>query len=396
MASGRDLSTAPDDAEIIDCQGMILSPGLIDMRVFIGEPGPEHRETLASASHAAAAGGVTTIICMPDTEPIIDDVALVYFLLRRAHDTAIVNVHPMAAATRGLKGEQLTEFGLMRDAGAVGFTDGRHSIQSAQIMRQVLTYGRNFDTLIQHHCEDRDLAGHGVMNEGAVATRLGLAGIPREAESIIVARDTRLANLTGARYHTAQISCADSLDVIRRSKNSRGRISCGVSINHITLNEHDIGSYRTFFKTSPPLRTEEDRCAMVEGLADGSIDIIVSSHDPQHVETKRHPFAEAADGTIGLETLLAAALRLFHSGNVSLPRLINALSTRPAQLLGLDRGTLKAGAPADLILFDPNEPWIMSKDDIISHSKNTPYEGAHFQGRVKRTLVAGHTVYLHP
>mgnify|MGYP002713098664 CR=1 FL=1 len=392
-ASGSDVNSAPEGCDIIDCNGQIVAPGLVDMRVFIGEPGAEHRETLASASHAAAAGGVTTIVCMPDTEPVIDDIALVDFILRRARDTAIVNVHPMAAITRGLKGEEMTEFGLMLDAGAVGFTDGRRSIRNAQVMRQALTYARNFGALIQHHCEDRDLVGNGVMNEGETATRLGLAGIPREAESVIVARDMRLARLTEGRYHAAQISCADSLDVVRRAKEAGASVTCGVSINHLTLNELDIGPYRTFFKVSPPLRAEEDRRAMIEGLADGSIDVIVSSHDPQHVETKRHPFAEAADGAIGLETLLAAALRLAHNGDVDLLTVLRALSTRPAQLLGLDCGTLKPGAPADLIQVDLGAPWVMEETSILSRSKNTPYEGARFQGRITRTLVAGKIVY---
>ncbi|MDC9700626.1 MAG: dihydroorotase [Alphaproteobacteria bacterium] len=394
-AKNWENSEIPENSEIVDCKGMVLSPGIVDMRVFIGEPGAEHRETLASASQAAAAGGVTTIACMPDTEPVIDDVALVDFLLRRARDTAVVNICPTAAITRGLNGEKMTEFGLMLEAGAVSFTDGRRSITNTQIMRQALIYARNFGALIQHHCEDHYLAHKGTMNEGEIATRLGLSGIPREAESIILARDTNLALLTGSRYHAAQISHALSLELIRRTKKETDMITCGVSINHLTLNELDIGPYRTFFKISPPLRTEEDRCSVVAGVADGTIDVIVSSHDPQHVETKRLPFSEAANGTIGLETLLAAALRLVHNGDVSLLRIMHALSTRPAELLGLRCGTLQVGAPADLILFDLYEPWIFRKTEIISHSKNTPHENKQFQGRVKRTLVAGKTVYAH-
>jgi len=392
-AAGTGVDTVPEGGEVVDCAGAIVCPGLIDMRVFVGEPGAEHRETLASASKAAAAGGITTLVMMPDTDPVIDDVALVDFLLRRARDTASVRVEPMAAITRGLKGEEMTEFGLLAEAGAVAFTDGRHSIRNAQVMRQALTYARNFDALIVHHPEDRDLVGHGVMNEGETATRLGLPGIPREAESVIVARDMRLARLTGGRYHAAQISCADSLDAIRRAKEEGLAVTCGVSVNHLTLNEFDIGDYRTFFKLSPPLRGEDDRLAMVRGLAEGLIDVVVSAHDPQHVETKRHPFAEAADGAIGLETLLAAGLRLVHAGECNLATLLRALTSAPAGLLGLDRGTLARGAAGDVVVFDPERPWVCEEAGIVSRSKNTPFEGARFQGQVLRTLVAGHTVY---
>lgn len=392
-AAGRGVDAVPEGAEIIDCKGLAVAPGLIDMRVFVGEPGAEHRETLASASQAAAAGGVTTIVTMPDTDPVIDDIALVDYLLRRARDTADVRIGPMAAITRGLNGTEMTEFGLLLEAGAVAFTDGRRSIANAQVMRQALTYARNFDALIVHHPEDADLVGHGVMNEGEMATRLGLPGIPREAESVVIARDMRLVRLTRARYHAAQVSCADSLDAIRRAKEDGLSVTCAASINHLSLNENDIGPYRTFFKMSPPLRAEEDRAAMVRGLADGLIDVIVSAHDPQHVETKRHPFAEAADGAIGLETLLAAALRLVHAGQCDLLAILRALSTRPAELLGLPGGTLTPGAPADLVLFDPEAPWICEEVHLRSKSKNTPFEGARFQGRVARTLVAGRTVY---
>lgn len=391
--AGRGVDAAPEGARTVDCAGLVVAPGLIDMRVFVGEPGAEHRETLASASQAAAAGGITTIVTMPDTDPVIDDIALVDYLLRRARDTADVRVGPMAAITRGLKGQEMTEFGLLLEAGALAFTDGRASIANAQVMRQALTYARNFDALIVHHPENADLVGHGVMNEGEMATRLGLPGIPREAESVVIARDMRLVRLTGARYHAAQISCADSLDAIRRAKEDGLAVTCAVSINHLSLNENDVGPYRTFFKVSPPLRAEEDRAAMVGGLADGLIDVVVSAHDPQHVETKRHPFAEAADGAIGLETLLAAALRLVHAGQCDLLTVLRALSTRPAELLGLPGGRLAAGAPADLVVFDPERPWVCEEAGIHSKSKNTPFEGARFQGQVVRTLVAGRTVY---
>jgi dihydroorotase len=396
VAAGPEATRAarPAGAEVIDCGGAIVAPGLVDMRVFVGEPGGEHRETFASAGRAAAAGGVTTIVMMPDTDPVIDDVALVDFIGRRARDETAVRVHPMAALTRGLEGREMTEFGLLREAGAVGFTDGRHTVMNAALMRRALTYARDFGALIMHHAADPALVGHGVMNEGEVATRLGLAGIPKEAEIIVLERDIRLAALTGGRYHAAQISCAESLDVVRRAKDNGLAVTCGVSINHLTLNENDIGPYRTFFKLAPPLRHEDDRRAMVAGLADGTIDVIVSSHDPQNVDTKRHPFAEAADGTVGLETMLTAALRLVHSGAVSLVTLFRALATRPAELLGLELGRLAPGAPADLIVLDPDMPWVLDDAEALhSRSKNTPFEGARFQGRVLRTLVAGRTVY---
>ncbi len=395
QAAGPDAigRPVPAGAEVVNCAGKVVAPGLIDMRVFVGEPGREHRETLRSASKAAAVGGVTTLITMPDTEPVIDEPALVDYVLRRARDTAIVRIHPAAALTKGLEGKEMTEIGMLKEAGAIAFTDGRKSIANSRVMQRMMTYAREFGALIMHHPQDVTLADGGVMNMGETAARLGLMGIPVEAEIIMLERDIRLAAMTGGHYHAALISCAESADVIRAAKMRRLHVSAGVSINHLTLNENDIGPYRTFFKMSPPLRLEDDRRAMVEALRDGTIDVIVSSHDPQDVETKRHPFAEAADGAIGLETLLPAALRLVHSQDVDLLTVLRAMTTRPAQLLGLDGGTLNPGAPADLIVFDPNTPWVLDKADIVSRSKNSPFEDARFQGRVERTLVAGRTVH---
>jgi dihydroorotase len=384
---------APEGAELIDCSGKTIIPGLVDARVFIGEPGAEHRETIASASIAAAAGGVTSIVMMPDTHPVIDDVALVEFVLRTARDTAIVNVHPAAGITKGLDGREMTEFGLLRQAGAVAFTDGRHTIDNALVMRRALTYARDFGATIMHETLDRDLAAAGVMNEGLYASWLGRSGIPREAEAIPLERDLMLARLTGGNYHAAKISTAMSANAVARAKADGAKVSAGVSINHLALNENDVGEYRTFFKLSPPLRAEEDRLAMVEALRDGTIDIIVSSYDPQDVDTKRLPFADAADGAIGLETLLGAALRLYHNGDLPLLRLIETLSTAPAKLLRLPGGTLKPGALADLAVVDLDEPWIVREDAILSHSKNTCFEGAKLQGKVLQTLVAGRTVF---
>lgn len=381
------------DAEVVDCGGQVLAPGLIDMRAFIGEPGAAHRETLKSAGEAAAAGGVTTIVSMPDTNPVLDDPAIIDFVMRRARDNCIVNIRPAAALTKGLKGEEMAEIGLLREAGAVAFTDGARSVTNAQVMRRALTYARDFDALILHHVEDPDLVGQGVMNEGEFAARLGLPGIPREAETVMLERDMRLVRLTGGRYHAAMISCADSAEIMAAGKARGLPATCGVSINNLALNENDIGDYRTFLKLSPPLRHEDDRQAMIEALNDGTLDVIVSDHNPQDVETKRLPFAEAENGAIGLETLLSAALRLVHSGQVSLPRLLRALSTRPAEILGLPGGRLQRGAPADLIVFDPDAPYVLDKRRLRSLSKNTPFDEARLEGQVTVTMVAGRIVF---
>jgi len=390
---GIHAAGVPEGTEVIDCRGKVVAPGLVDMRAFIGEPGAGHRETLASASHAAAAGGVTTIVCQPETTPVIDDPAIVDFVLRRARDTAIVHVHPMAALTKGCDGNEMAEIGLLKAAGAVAFTDGTRSIVNAQVMRRALTYARDFDALIVHHTEDPNLVGEGVMNEGEFAARLGLAGVPAAAEAIMLERDMHLVGLAQSRYHAASLTCRDSLQVLRRAKEAGLAITAAASVNHLTLNENDIGSYRTFFKMRPPLRAEDDRAALVAALAEGLIDVVMSDHNPQDVEVKRLPFAEAAAGAIGLETMLAAALRLFHNGDVGLAPLLKAMSSRPAELLGLAGGNLRPGAPADVIVVDVDVPWVVDASELKSKCKNTPFDDARLQGRVVRTIVAGRTVY---
>jgi dihydroorotase len=390
---GIGAAGVPEGTEIIDCRGRVAAPGLIDMRAFVGEPGAEHRETFASASQAAAAGGVTTIVSQPDTSPAIDDPATVDFVLRRARDTAIVRVHPMAALTKGIKGAEMTEIGLLKAAGAVAFTDGAKSVTNAQVMRRALIYARDFDALIVHHTEDPDLVGEGVMNEGEFAARLGLVGVPTTAETVMLERDIRLVALAQSRYHAASVTCAESLEVLRRAKDAGLPVTAAASINHLTLNEIDVGSYRTFCKVTPPLRREVDRKALAEALGSGLIDVIMSDHNPQDVETKRLPFAEAAPGAIGIETMLAASLRLVHGGDITLPALIRAMSTRPAELLGLAGGTLRPGSPADVVVFDPDAPWVLDRDDLKSKCKNTPFDEARLTGRVIRTIVAGRTVY---
>jgi dihydroorotase len=385
----------PDDAEVINANGLVLAPGLIDMRVFTGEPGWEYRETLASAGEAAAAGGVTSFVMMPDTMPAVDDGAVVDFLVRRAKATSKVNILPAAGITKGLAGKDLTEFGLMREAGAVCLSDGRNSIQSTALLRTAMSYAANFDMTIVHHTVDLSLAGEGVMNDGLFATVLGLKGIAREAETIPLSRDLQLAALTGVRYHAAQISTEGSVEIVAAAKKRNARITAGVSINNLCLNENDIGRYRTYFKLGTPLRSEDDRRAVIEGLRSGVIDTIHSDHDPQDSEVKRQPFAEASTGAIGLETLLAAALRLVHSEDVPLLTVLKAMTSRPAEILGLEAGRIAKGAPADLILVDLDYPWQVNENELRSRSRNTSFENARLAGKVMRTIVAGETVFLH-
>jgi dihydroorotase len=385
--------TMTEGTFVRDCSGLVAVPGLIDARVFTGEPGGEHRETIASAGKAAAAGGITSFIMMPDTDPVIDDIALVEFVRKNARDASPVNIYPAAALTKGLSGDEMTEIGLLKDAGAVAFTNGRNPIHNTQVLRRALTYAREFGAVISLEARDTYLGAEGVMNEGLLASWLGLSGIPRETEIIPLERDLRVAALTQGRYHAAQISVPGSVEAIVSAKARGAKVTCGISINNLALNENDIGEYRTFFKLYPPLRSEDDRVAMVEALNKGEIDIIVSSHDPQDVDTKRLPFAEAANGAIGLETMLAAALRLYHDGSVSLMRLIDAMSSAPARIFGLPGGTLKPGAPADITLIDLEEPWICGKEQLVSRSKNTPFEDARFSGRAVATYVNGKPVF---
>lgn len=386
---------APADAARIDAKGLVIAPGLVDMRTFTGEPGHEYRETLASASEAAAAGGVTSFLAMPDTEPTVDEAALVDYLQHRATDTAKVRVLVSAALTKGQDGKHLSEYGLLKRAGALALSSGRTSVASTSVLRSAFTYAANFDLPVIHHLHDADLAGEGVMHEGEFATILGLKGIPVEAETIPLERDLQLAALTGVRYHAAQISSAASLGILARHKALNNRVSCGISINNLTLNETDIGAYRSFFKLYPPLRTETDRLALVAGLANGTIDVIHSDHDPQDVEVKRHPFAQAAAGAVGLETMLAAALRLMHAGQIELLPLLRAMTSRPAEILGVDAGRLQAGHNADFILIDPDYPWVARSGSLASKSGNSPFEDAKFSGKVTQTFVGGALVHQH-
>jgi dihydroorotase len=401
ILNGRIVDCAPElfhaqpgtGADMVDCGGGLVMPGLVDLRVFIGEPGEEYRETLRSASEAAAAGGVTTVVAQPNTSPVIDDPAVVDFLLRRARDTSLVNIRVAAALTKGCRGQEMSEIGLLKEAGAVAVTDGDRPVTNAQVMRRALTYAGMFDMPVIHHVEDPNLIGEGVMNEGEFATRLGLPGIPHAAETIMLERDMRLVQLTGGRYHAALVTCRESLDVIRRAKQAGLPVTAGVSINHLTLNEMDIGGYRTFLKLSPPLRSEDDRLALVAAVAEGLVDVIVSDHNPQDVETKRLTFAECAPGAVGLETMLSAGLRLVDAGLISLKRLLEAMSQAPARLAGLETGRMVRGAPADLIVLDRDYPWVVDASQLKSRCKNTPFDEARLTGKVMLTLVGGRIVY---
>jgi dihydroorotase len=376
-----------------DCRGMVVAPGLVDLRVFVGEPGEEHRETLRTAGEAAAAGGVTTIVCQPDTSPPLDDAPSIDFIKRRARDRCVVRVLPMAALTKGLAGREMSEFGLLREAGAVAYTDGLRAVMNAQVLRRALIYGRMFDVLVAQHCEDPDLVGEGVMHEGEFAARLGLHGVPALAETVVLERDLRIVAATGGRFHAALLSSAEALPILSAAKQAGAAVTAGVSINHLTFNENDVGAYRTFFKLSPPLRSESDRQALIAALAEGLIDVVVSDHNPQDVETKRLTFAEAAHGAAGLETMLSAGLRLVQEGQVTLSRLIHAMSTAPSDILRQPTGRLAPGAPADIVVFDPDEPWVCDPDELRGRSKNTPFDGAKMVGRAKLTIVGGGVVF---
>ena len=382
------------DAEgaIIDAEGHICAPGLIDMRVSTGEPGRENRETIATAAKAAAAGGITSIVIMPETEPVIDDMSLVDFITRRA-ETAPINVYAAGALTKGLDGRTLTEIGLMTQAGAVMFSNGKSPIADASTMRRLLSYSASFNALIANRAIEPSLSKYAVAHESDLSSRLGLTGAPAAAERIMAERDVALAELTGGRLLIDMISSSEALDVVRRAKSRDLEIACSVSINHLALNEVDIGDYRTFAKLDPPLREESDRMALLEGINDGTIDVIVSAHDPRPAGEKRLPYAEASTGAVGLELLLAAGLSQVADGRLDLMAFLAAVTSNPAALLGLDSGRIAEGAPADLIIFNPNAPWVCDSDALLSRSKNTPLDGRRMTGRNLKTICKGRVVF---
>ncbi|GAB5467159.1 MAG: dihydroorotase [Rhodospirillales bacterium] len=382
----------PSGMAVIDCGGHCLAPGLIDLRVNLREPGEEHKETIKTASLAAAAGGVTTMVALPNSDPVVDDVAGLEFVARRARDVKLVKIYSYGTVTRRYEGQQLTEFGLLKDYGAVGFTDGLRAVASPQVMRRALSYARAFDQVIVQTPQEPSLT-KGVMNSGELSTRLGLAGIPPMGEVIMLERDLRLAEMTGGRYHAALISTAESVEVVRRAKARGLRVTCDTAPHYFTLNEFAVGDYRSFAKVMPPLRSESDRLAVAAGLAEGVIDAIASDHSPHDQDSKRLPFAQAAFGIVGLETLLPLSLAPMHRGELPLLSVLAKLTSGPASVLGLPGGRLLVGAPADLVLFDPDFPWKLEPADFLSKSKNSPFEGHLVQGRVMRTVVDGRSIF---
>ncbi|MCQ8279496.1 dihydroorotase [Acetobacteraceae bacterium KSS8] len=384
---------APEGATIVDGQGAVLCPGLVDMRVALGEPGHEYRETIAEAAEAANAGGVTTVASLPNGVPAIDDPALVRLLRARGEETGRLSILPYGALTRGCEGKEMAELGLLREAGAVAFTDGTRAIADSRLMRLALSYSRAFGAMVVQHPEDPALARGGVATEGELATRLGLPGIPAAAEAILVARDVRLAQLTGGALHVAHVSTAETVRIIARAKADGIRITCDTAPPYFDLNETAIGDFRTYAKLSPPLRPESDRMAIAAGLADGTIDAIASDHAPCDPDDKRLPFAQAMAGGVGLSTLLGVTLARVHDGGIALPRAIELLSTAPARLLGFEAGTLAAGAPADLCLFDPERGWKVVAGQLPGHAQNTPFDGRALEGRVLGTWKNGRRVF---
>jgi dihydroorotase len=393
LAVGGDLAAAAGDGERIDADGLCLAPGLVDMRVQLREPGAEHMESIESAGRAAAAGGVTTMVALPNTDPPVDDISVVEFLARRAREVKLAKIHTYAAATKALAGRDLTEMGLLSANGALGFTDGVQAVADALVMRRVLAYARTFDLLVLQHPEEPSLAGAGEVTEGETATRLGLPAITPMAEVVMIERDLRLVEITGARYHVAHVSTAAAVEAVRRAKAQGLPVTCDTAPPYFALNETAIGDYRTFAKLSPPLRSEWDRQAVVEGLHDGTIDAIASDHAPWDQDSKRLPFSSAAYGIVGLETLLPLSLELYHNGHLGLIDLMRRLTSNPARILRLPVGRLAPGAPADLVLFDPDHTWRICTDDFRSKSKNAPFDGRPVQGRVRRTIVDGRTIF---
>lgn len=383
----------PDGATVVDCQGKVLCPGLVDMRVQVREPGEEHKGTLRSAGEAATKGGITTMVCLPNTNPVIDDMSVVEFVARRARLIGLAKVYPYGAATKGLKGDELAEIGTLAEAGAVAFTDGVKPIADSQVLRRALSYASCFDLLIIQHAEDPSLSAGGQMNAGETSVRLGLSGIPREAEIIMVERDLRILRMAGGRLHFAHLSTSDAIDAVRKAKADGLPVTCDTAPPYFALNETAVGEYRTFSKLSPPLRDEADRHAVIEGIKDGTIDAIASDHAPQDEESKRVPFALAEFGGVGLETLLSVSLELYHNGMMSLIDILRPLTSTPADILKLPCGRLEKGRPADLTLFDPDRGWKVDENSITSLSKNTPFDGRPVQGMVLRTVVDGRTVY---
>ncbi len=380
-------------AEIIDVKGNLVIPGIVDMKAFVGEPGYEYKENFRTLSQAALAGGVTSIVTMPNTNPAIDNVSMVDFIIRRGRDKANVNLFPCASITRQIGGKLMTEFGLLKSKGIIGFSDVTKTIQNTELMSRIMNYASDIDVLIMQHAEDYELAKNSCINEGEIATRLGLEGVSNLAEKIIIERDLTLLSKFPCRYHINQISSKSSLDVIKKRKKNGRKFTVGVSINNLSLNENDIGEFKTFLKLSPPLRLENDRLALIEGIKENLIDVIVSDHRPEDEESKRLPFAQAATGAIGIETLLPLSLEMYHNETLPLKKIIEVLTINPAKILKINKGSLRKGSDADLAVIDLNIPWVVKADQLKSKSKNTAIEHRKLQGKVLMTFLNGELVY---
>ena len=383
----------PKTSEKIDLKSKVLIPGIVDMKVFVGEPGFEYKENFRSLSNAALSGGVTSVVSMPNTSPVIDNVSMVDFILRRGRDKSVINIFPAATLTRNMEGKLMTEFGLLSKKGIIGFTDATKTIQNSEIMSRIMNYASDLDVLVMQHPEDQELSKGRCISEGEVSTRLGLQGIPDIAEKIIIERDLSLLGEYPCRYHISQLSSAKSVEVIKKYKKEGVNFSAGVSINNLSLNENDIGDFKTFMKVSPPLRKEDDRKALIKGIKDGYIDVIVSDHKPEDEESKRLPFAQAAEGSIGIETLLSLALELYHNQSLSLKKVIETITCNPARILKINKGNLKKGSDADLCIFDLNEPWKVDVSKLKSKSKNAAIENRKLQGKVLMTYLKGESVF---
>ena len=383
----------PTGAEKIDLKRQILIPGIVDMRVFVGEPGYEYKENFRTLSNAALSGGVTSVVSMPNTSPVIDNVSMVDFLKRRGRDKAKINIYPAASLTKNIEGKQMTEFGLLKRKGIIAFTDGLKTVQNPQVMSRIMNYAGESGALIMQHAEDNILSAGGLINEGEISTRLGLKGIPFLAEKIIVERDLSFLEEYNCRYHISQISSGKTLSTIKRAKEEGKIFSTGVSINNLSLNENDIGDFRTFLKLSPPLRTEQDRLSLINAIDEGLIEVIVSDHKPEDEESKRLTFAQAATGATGIETLLPLALELFHNDSLKLNKIIAPITSNPAKILGIDKGSLQIGRDADLCVVDINKPWVVNKDELLSKSKNTPIEDRKLQGQIIKTFIKGEIAF---
>ena len=392
---GKDVkkSDVQSSTEVIDLKGNILIPGIVDMKAFVGEPGFEYKENFRTLSQAALAGGVTSIVTMPNTKPIIDNVSMVDFTIRRGRDKSSVNLFPCGALTKQMQGKLMTEFGLLSSRGIVGFSDVNSTVQNTETMARIMNYASDVGVLIMQHAEDHELAKNGCINEGEISNRLGLEGIPDIAEQIIIERDLTLLSEFSCRYHINQISSKKSLDIIEKNKNNGKEFTVGVSINNLSLNENDIGDFKTFLKLSPPLRSEDDRFALVQGLKQGLIDVIVSDHLPEDEESKRLPFAQAATGAVGIETLLPLALEMFHNETLTLSRIIETLTINPSKILKINKGNLKVGADADICVFDLDAPWVVKADKLKSKSKNTAVENRKLQGKVLMTFLNGELAF---